>query len=101
MSIGQQPEYVIASHKMYLSDLISYQVLICYNNDGLVDYAVYDPCEDTLYFNDGRSATITEEFRAGATYELTDEAKEIIESLIENEDFDLPSGIENLSIGDY
>lgn len=77
------------------------EVILCYNADGLHNRGVYNPDDDSIFFEDEVSACVYSNARNGSYYEMSPELEATIDDLILAEEWDALSEIEDISVVTY
>lgn len=78
-------------------------VAICYNDQGLYEHSIYTEANDTAFINSGGNTYLYQNYRAGVSYEMTDEFENEIDELIRTENWGELENLNeiNVSIDDY
>lgn len=74
------------------------EVILCYNNNGLIEKSVYDCATDTAFIESAGTYTYHEGFRAGISYEMSEELQDTIDELVEAEDWETLANLDGLIV---
>ena len=74
------------------------EVILCYDNNGLQEKSVYDCATDSAFFESAGTYSYHEGFRAGISYEMSEELQDTIDELIEVEDWKTLTNIDGLIV---